>query len=166
MPEIPRGAKMESHGILIEWDHPKPVRPVVWKPNMDSWAKRLAPMKQTPNRRARILRDLKPTQYPNRLASLRASLRKRDPRSKWKIEQAKQDDGLYSVYVTYQGVMSDAEYEEAVALHQWRSRETKRKLAEKERKKELKRSPLNPTLKPPTIADLEEKAREIAKSRS
>jgi len=147
-----RGAKMESHGIVIEWDFPKPPQAVVWKPNMDNWYRRLAPLKSTPGRRARVCRDLRDiVMARGRAQNIRRSLRDRDPRSKWKVEQGKMDDDTYSIWVTYNGVMSEAEYQEAVALHEYRSKRSKLVQKKARDKKILRAMRLNPTLKPPVV---------------
>jgi hypothetical protein len=147
-----RGETLESWGITIEWDVPKPTKVVAWKPNMQSWYRRLAPLKSTPGRRARVLRDLKNKDIARaRVGNMRNSLRERDPRSKWKIESAKADDGTYGVWVTYNGVMSDKEYEEREALFAYRSRQAKLRLMNSQKKKVLQRSLRNPSLRPPVV---------------
>ncbi len=147
-----RGEKLESWGITIEWDVPKPTRAVVWKPNMQSWYRRLTPLKSTPGRRARVLRDLRDKNVARaRVGNIKKSLRERDPRSKWKIESAKADDGTYGVWVTYNGVMSDKEYEEYEARFAYNSRQAKLRLINSQQKKVLQRSRLNPSLRPPVV---------------
>lgn len=146
------GAKLEHEGILIEWDQPKPQIAVKWTPNRQNWYRRLAPLKSTPGRRARVLRQLKNgTTARARGNNIRKSLRQRDPRSKWKIESAKADDGTYGIWVTYNGVMSDQEYEEAEALHDYRSRQAKLRIIKSQQRQVLRRSLHNPSLRPPVV---------------
>lgn len=77
--------------------------------------------------------------------------RERDPRSKWKIESSKADDGTYGVWVTYNGVMSDAEFEEAEARFAYNSRQAKLRKINAQQRRVLQRSRLNPSLRPPVV---------------
>ena len=149
---LPRhGESMENEGIIIEWDYPKPEPVVVWKPNRQNWHRRLTPLKNTPGRRARVLRNLTKVNAQARWQTIQNSLWERDPKSKWKIESAKADDGTYGIWVTYEGVYSEDEFKERVALRAYRSRRSKLQRLNYQQRKALKRSLLNPTLKPPVV---------------
>lgn len=145
--------KERSLGILIEWDEPVPPRPIVLNNRSDTWAKRLAPMKRHPGRRARILKGFQTSKKAEgQKANIVGAMLKADSYDHWKIEIHKDSDsGGWGIWATYVGRYTEAEYLEREAQRIKRGNEVKANLrsAHLRKREKLQRSAMSGALRPP-----------------
>lgn len=149
----------ESGDIDIEWDVPRPVKPIPsWGPRQDVWWKKLSPMKRFPGRRARILRDFQTGEHARgQRSNIIRALLTHDEFDRWKIESGKEDDGTWSIWATYEGRMNESEHAkwraERTALGiQIKTQILRGKLRNRE-KAIVERSTLSASLRPPVYSE-------------
>lgn len=148
--------KVESEGIIIEWDHPKPAKVIPFSKKSNVWYKRLKPMMKFPGRQARIARGLDTTKKATGLKStIMRSLRNSDPYEHWTTRTAKDDDGTFGVWVTYDGRMNEAEYMEyeKARLERYDKMMRQRLHNKLVRQQEVGRSTLAASLRPPVVTE-------------
>ena len=121
------------------------------------WHKRLAPMRRYPGRRARVLSELKTSELAqNRKRKIDEAMQKANPRERWEINTRREETGTYGVWVTYHGVMTEAEYlKDCVARQAKKDVHAARVLAKQARTAGrvvgLRPSAYNPRLRPPRV---------------
>ena len=146
--------KVESEGLLIEWDVPKPATYVYINRRTGIWYKRLKPMMKYPGRRARVDRG-KPkwTDAHGIRNNIKRSLTNHDPYERWKIETGKEDDGTYSVWVTYEGRMNEDEYQAAELVRRQKGEALKKQMLKNKiiRQQDVGRSTLAAAIRPPVV---------------
>ena len=144
----------DSEDIVIEWDMPRPPKPMRFRHTETVWYKRLKPMMKFPGRTARIARKLDSSYDAAKIkSSIMRSLYNQDPYERWETATAKDDDGTFGVWVTYQGRMSEQEYVLAEKQRLERQDKRNRQLMHNRmiRQQEVGRSSLAASLRPPVI---------------
>ena len=146
--------KEESEDIIIEWDHPKPERALYMMKKTPIWYKRLKPFLRHPGRRGRIDRGYEKWEAAHiKRNNIVQSLRKHDDHEKWKLETAREDDGTYSIWCTYEGRMNEEEFEQRERTRAARYDQMKRQMLRNKMAKQsaVARSTLSASLRPPTV---------------
>jgi hypothetical protein len=140
--------------IEIEWDVPKPAKPIRFNNRTNVWYKKLKSMKQFPGRTARIVKNVESYKKAITLrTNIRRSLNTHDPYERWTLASGKEDDGTWGIWATFEGIMSEDEYQ---AAQLERAKRSEKALAQRRRKEliaqtTLARSSLSGALRPPRV---------------
>src|SRR5208282_1745573 len=104
-----------------------------------------------PARIAKKIEDYKKAQV--RRTAIKRSLYVNDPYERWTIEAGKEDDGTWGIWATYEGRMTESEYEADQIERRKRSEEALARNRRRELMKQttLARSALSGTLRPPRV---------------
>ncbi len=148
--------RVRSLDIVIEFDEAPPAQsPIRLRTGEPIWSKRLSPMRKHPGRQARVRYGLTKADAWRVKRTIRDSMYRHNRYEHWTFVVRKTDEGVYGVWVTYEGVMTEAEYLASEKASQDRKDEfAARKLAKRTReaqRKALGRTLYNPSLRPPTI---------------
>lgn len=143
-------------GYLIEWDVPIPPRAISLNFNTPEykWAKRVGAMRHHPGRRARIMRDIRTSvKAQGQKSNILRSLHNHDKYENWTVNVAKEEKGTWSIFITFEGRLTEQEYQAKMAKTAKRYADN---LAAARRNKLIKQqrlgnSLLSANLKPPTI---------------
>jgi hypothetical protein len=108
------------------------------------WEKLLDEVRAAPGCEARIKVRKTQQHARNDISRIRARLREFAPYEKWRLRPRllRDDSGVYGIFATYQGVMTETEYQMELAAHLQRSAEAtkrmrRRSVVRKLRKEEL-----------------------------
>lgn len=143
-------------GYLIEWDVPIPPRAITLNFNVPEykWSKRVGAMRLHPGRRARIMRDIRTAKKAQgQKTNIVRSLRDHDKYENWTLNVAKEEKGTWSIFITYEGRLTEVEYQAKMARSAKRYADNmaaarRNKLT---RQQQLGNSLLSARLRPPTI---------------
>lgn len=138
----------------LEWDIPKPEKPIRFNNRTNIWYKRLKSMKQFPGRTARIMKGIETYKLGNqRAAGIRRGLHIHDSYDRWTIDCGKEDDGTWGIWATYEGRMTETEHEADELARRKRSEEALRQRRRRELTKQttLARSAASGALRPPRV---------------
>src|SRR5271169_4228037 len=101
----------QSFGLTIEWDVPKPQYVPRLNPHANTWFKRLKPLVKHPGRRARVMKRIETGDLARSTkGNIKYSLRRHNAYNRWKIESGREDDGTWSIWVTFDGLMNEDEF--------------------------------------------------------